>query len=535
MSGAAGSVAAGPGPAPGIRFHDPLYYWATRFPDLCYADGPRTITYRQAVALTEWWMRLLHEAGLRPSDRVALVSDNDPLAPLVICTTSLMGAVTVPLNPRLTASELGELIAESGTKAVVAGPRHAALLSAAGSLPAAAARYCFGADLDGWDRLPEQVSPEPGDGRRTAGRGLRESLAIQPFTSGTTGTPKSALIRHESFVVESVRWQAAGMRLDVGERLYLPLPLTLAAGICLAFHALWNGATLVTEPFDAATAARRLVAGDVEAMVLVPTMIHMVLDQLGERETASPGLRWLFYGAAPMSAPLLSRALRRLGCELYQGYGATEAMALTLLTPQDHERAAAGAEHLLRSVGRPQLGCPVRVLSDDGADAAPGAVGEICTLGQQVFTGYADPAQTARAFDDTGWYHTGDLGYFDDEGYLYITDRKDNMIISGGINVSPTEVEALIRTLDAVEDVAVVGLPDEKWGQQVVAAVKRKPSATVSENEVLGACADKLAPFKRPRLVFFLDELPYNANGKLQHSRVRERLAAARPHGMARG
>jgi acyl-CoA synthetase (AMP-forming)/AMP-acid ligase II len=516
---------ADPGDYAGVRFHDPLDYWARRFPALLYADGMRVITYVEAVALTQAWMRQFRDVGVGPCDRVALVSDNDPLAPLVICATSRMGAVTVPLNPRLSGPELADLIATSGAKAVVAGPRHAELLDSVGVAASTPARLTWADPAAGWGAL-ETTDTGSLEGRAEAGPA--HHVVVQPFTSGTTGTPKSALVRHESFVAESFRWQAAGMRLGVGERFYHSLPLTLAAGMCMAFHTIWNGATLVTEPFDAATAARRLVNGDVEAMVLVPTMIHMVLEELGHNEKASPNLRWLFYGAAPMSPTLLAQAMERLGCEFFQGYGATEAMGLTLLTPEDHERAAAGADHLLRSVGRAQFGCAVRVITPSGDDAAPGEVGEICSIGPQVFAGYTKDELNARAFDRNGWYYTGDLGYLDAEGYLYITDRKDNMIISGGINVSPAEVEAVILEIDAIEAVAVVGLPHPRWGQQVVAVIQPRPGFAPNADEVMAACEAGLAPFKRPKSVEFVAELPHNANGKLQHGRVRAQLVEAR-------
>lgn len=521
MTGKTGRSA--PAHCHGMRFHDPLIYWATRHPELRYSDGSRVITYSEALAITQLWLTRLSRLGIRPGDRIALVSDNDPLAPLLICATSRMGAVTVPLNPRLSGTELADLIRRSGAKVVVAGPRHAALLGEPDLIDAQVDRLCFGAEAPGWQRIED-----------TAGSGpvallpydaVRNPVAVAPFTSGTTGTPKSALVRHESFVVESIRWQTAGMRLAVGDRFYQTLPLTLAAGMCMAFHSMWSGATLVTEPFDAVTAARRIVAGEVEAIVLVPTMIHMLLDELGADKGAAPNLRWLFYGAAPMSPTLLERALRRLGCEFYQGYGATEAMAMTLLTPEDHQRALAGAEHLLASVGRPQLGCAVRVLTADGNDAEPGETGEICSIGEQVFEGYADAEQTAKAFDADGWYHTGDLGHFDGEGYLYVTDRKDNMIISGGINISPTEIESVIATIEGVSGVAVVGLPHEKWGQQVVAAIVREQGESLDESTVADHCVERLAAYKRPKSIVFVDELPYNANGKLQHSTVRARLA----------
>jgi acyl-CoA synthetase (AMP-forming)/AMP-acid ligase II len=507
------------------RFHDPLYYWARRAPAVLYSAGIRAITYDGARSIAHHWAVRLKDRGIGAGDRVALVSDNDPLAPLAICATSRMGAVTVPLNPRLTAAELHDLIGRSGAKAVLAGPRHAELLTETGVSSEDAALYSFGGAVPGWECLEE--NPVAGDGTAEADIDGDCPLAVQPFTSGTTGQPKAALVRHDSFVAESMRWQAAGMWLGAGERLYLPLPLTLAAGMCVAFHCMWNGATLVTEPFDAASAAQKITNGDIDAAVLVPTMIHMLLDELDAGEEASPRLRWIFYGAAPMSVPLLKRALARLKTDFYQGYGATEAMALTLLNPEDHVRATDGAGHLLGSVGRPQLGCELRVLDDHGLDAPPGEVGEICSRGPQVFAGYTDEEQTARVFDTSGWYHTGDLGYFDDEGYLYLTDRKDLMIISGGINVSPAEIEAVIVGLEAVQDVAVVGLPHEKWGQQVVAAVKVKPAMSCTEAEVLAACDGRLASYKRPKAVVFVDELPYNANGKLQHIRVRARLAEA--------
>jgi acyl-CoA synthetase (AMP-forming)/AMP-acid ligase II len=505
-----------------IRLHDALDYWTLRLPDSLYSVGSHHLTYSQAARLASEWAAHLIAAELESEDRVALLLKNDALAPLGYFSVSKADLVAVPLNTRLAPTDQARLIGQSGARALIATDTLLHELAAADVDLGPLALFVVGGRFDGAVELPAM----PSGTQQLPQRPCRSPVAIQSYTSGTTGVPKAALLRHDAFAKESMRWSFAGMRLEAGERFYLCLPPMLTAGFCLAYHVAWCGATLHAEGFSAAGALRVLREGQIAATSLVPTMIHMLLQEAERTGLALRHLRWLFYGAAPMSVALLERTAQVLDCALYQGYGATETLSITLLTPEDHERAMHGQANLLRSVGRPQFGCDIMIADESGAPAKCGEVGEICSRGDQLFDGYADASRTAAAMRD-GWYLTGDLGYADDDGYVYLTDRKDNMIITGGINVSPAEVEAVIERVAGVREVAVVGLPDEMWGQRLVAVVAADGSDNYPDglaDRISGRCTDELPDFKRPKAIHFVAELPRNANGKVMHHAVRASL-----------
>ena len=247
-------------------------------------------------------------------------------------------------------------------------------------------------------------------------------------------------------------------------------------------------------------------------LVFVPDVAdreYRDLDQIG-------------YGASPIAAETLRQAMAVFGCEFVQGFGQTEASGgVTLLTRADHRRALAGEEHLLQAAGRAAFGTEVRVVDEKGVDCAPGEVGEIIARGPQVMTGYWNlPEATAAAIRD-GWLHLGDAGTFDEEGYLYVKDRIKDMIVSGGENVYPAEVEQVLFEHAAVADAAVIGVPDDQWGEAVKACVVRKADHDVGADELIDFCRTRIAGFKVPKSIDFVDELPRNASMKVLKTELR--------------
>lgn len=513
-----------------MRLHDPLEYWARRRPDLLVTSGitgGEEITYADADAVTSAWAGRFLALGLVPGDRVALASVNITSAVLTLLAASKAGLVTVPLNPRLRAEDYARFLRDSGARAVVAST----------SLAAAVDQACEGLDLprvlldgerDGWqDARTWPRTPAPG----LALPRSEEPVALQSYTSGTTGRPKAALLTHDGFVPVSARWSQAGMRFEPGEVFYLPLPIMLMAGIMMVQHALWCGAALGLDEFSPERALDAIAEPGVAGATLVPTMIHMMLEAQAERpaDAPAPALRWLLYGGTPVSPTMLQKITETFRCALFQSYGCTEASAITLLTPEDHERALDGDEHLLASVGRVAIDCEMRLLGPDDEPVAVGEIGEICSRGPHVFLGYAhDPDRTAAALHE-GWYRTGDLGSLDADGFLYLHGRKDHVIKSGGIIVHPQEIENLISTVHGVGQVAVVGVPDERWGQRIVAAVVPSPGAAPTPAEITAACRAGLAGYKVPREVVLVDALPLNATGKILKHVLRDQLAAPVP------
>jgi acyl-CoA synthetase (AMP-forming)/AMP-acid ligase II len=505
-----------------VYFHEPLEYWASRRPDSAYSVGDIRLTYAEAADLAAGWSARWSAAGIGTCDRIGLIAGNDPRVPLLIAAASRIGAVIVPVNPALLPRDQVHMLASVGVAALVCSPRFAPALFDAGAGDVSASRRFV---LDG--RPAVGVRLDPGDDAVAipAARTDRNNVILQPFTSGTTGSPKSPLLTHEVLSTQSSRWTMAGLRLEPGETLYLPMPITLWLGASLAYHTMWCGAALQTEQFSVSSLVRAITQDRVAATVMVPTILHMLLDELGPEPVAHADLKWILYGAAPIPPSTLRRALTTLRCAFFQGYGSTESTAMTMLFPEDHLKALDGQEQLLRSVGRPFPGSDVMILTDDLLPAAANEVGEICSKGRHLFDGYHnDPERTAERFHD-GWYRTGDLGFLDEQGYLYLLDRKDNLIISGGANIYPADIEAVLTELDGVHEVAVFGLPDLKWGQAVTAAIVAKPGWDASEEAVHSFCAERLPSFKRPKRIVFVDDLPRNANGKVQHFALRERFS----------
>jgi fatty-acyl-CoA synthase len=268
---------------------------------------------------------------------------------------------------------------------------------------------------------------------------------------------------------------------------------------------------------------------------LVPAMIQALLvmvPDVAEREYAR--LDSVGYGASPIAVETLRAAMAAFDCKFLQVYGMTETTAvLTALFPEDHERALAGEEHLLLSAGRPLLGTEVRVVDPDGNELPPGEVGQILGRGPQLMEGYHNrPEATEKALAG-GWMHTGDAGSIDDEGYLYVSDRVNDMIISGGENIYPREIEDVLFQLPAVADAAVIGVPDDTWGETVKAVIQVKDGETLTEAEVRTHCRANLAGFKQPTSVDFVDEIPRNLTGKVLKKDLRAPYWEGRERGVS--
>jgi len=258
---------------------------------------------------------------------------------------------------------------------------------------------------------------------------------------------------------------------------------------------------------------------------LPPTVIYVLLDLPGIAERDFSSLRYFLYGAAPMSPEKLRRALKTFGPVMIQAFGQTEAAAsISCLRPEEHfVNSDIAPEARLSSCGRPFPFLRVTIRDDDNKALPDGQVGEICVAGDNVMKGYyQDAAKTAETVIG-GWLHTGDVGYLDAEGFLHITDRKKDMIITGGFNVYSSEVEGVINSLPAVQDCAVVGIPDDKWGEAVKAVVELSPGKQISEEEIIALCKGKLGSVKTPKSVDFIDRLPRSANGKVQKRDLRDK------------
>ena len=342
--------------------------------------------------------------------------------------------------------------------------------------------------------------------------------------SGTTGGPKGAMLTHRNLYSNAMLTMASGM--DLGSVYLHAAPMFhLADGAGTHVTTLLGAAHCFVEVFDPTAVLDAIERYRVTASVLVPTMINAVVNHpdLGTYDLSS--LDRILYGASPMPLPLLERAMNVLGCKFQQAYGMTETSpVLTMLAPEDHRLENLDATFApVRSAGRPIVGMEVRVVDFDDRPVPVGEVGEIVARGDNVMQGYWKRPEIDAEVLRGGWMHTGDMGAFDERGFLYILDRKKDMIKTGSENVYSPEVEAALVAHDDVLEAAVIGIPDERWGETIRAIVALRPGAQCTEADIIGHCRARMTHFKCPTSVVFIDALPKGGTGKVQKPVLRAR------------
>jgi acyl-CoA synthetase (AMP-forming)/AMP-acid ligase II len=355
-----------------------------------------------------------------------------------------------------------------------------------------------------------------------------DDLIAISYTTGTTGMPKGALWTQRG-VRDALVYSSLLLGLRQSDIYFAPFPMAGVPLLCASLG-LVNGMTVLLPDgdFEAGRALELLAEHRATCGIFVPTMLQRVLEHHAAGHHDLSALRMVSYGSSPATPQLIRSALSQLGCELIQLYGLTEATAgwITFLQHEDHLKALAGRPELLTSCGRPALHVDVSIRDAQGAELPTGEVGEIWVQGSVTIPGYLNrPDENAELYDGP-WLRTHDLGRFDEDGYLYLTDRKKFLIITGGYNVYPVTVEAVLAEHPAVREVAVVGAPHPDWGEAVVAIVSLKPGQTASAEDLLAFCKPRLGRFEQPKAVLFVDELPKGATGKIAKASLRDGLRA---------
>jgi acyl-CoA synthetase (AMP-forming)/AMP-acid ligase II len=474
----------------------------------------------------------LIRAGLRHGDRVAVLQVNCPEYTEAYFAVAKAGGIFVPLNFRAKQDELAYMLNNSEAKIIFLGGRYADLIAAMkNSLTSAPQFICFDGGRDGMTSF-ESMLAQPAS--ELPAEIDDEDTTILMYTAGTTGRPKGVPLKHSAFstyILDNV----TPADPDSGETNILSVPLYHVAGIQAMLAAVYGGRTVaLMQQFEAAEWMATVESERANRAMLVPTMLKRIIEHpdFGARDLSS--LKVITYGAASMPFAVIQKAIEMFpGVMFINAFGQTEtASTIAVLGPEDHrftgneseQEKAKKLNRLASSIGRPLPDIEIRIADPQGNAVPPGEIGEIMARGGRIMGGYwKDAEKSAKALSPDGWLHTGDMGYMDEDGYIFLAGRGDDMIIRGGENISPEEVENVLYAHPKVADASVIGVPDPEWGQNPRAVIVLKAGEIATENEIIEYCKGKMSGFKRPRSVIFVDELPRTATGKVQRKILREK------------
>ncbi len=503
-------------------------------------------TYEQFAERVNRVSSALAKLGIGKGDRVALLQVNTSQFPEVYFATSKLGAMFVPLNYRARADELEFMLNSAEASTILVGarePGHLAYLTMMegmkDKIPSVKNFISLEVPREGWLNYDEMIAAGDPDGVENDADD--EDTTILMYTAGTTGFPKGALLSHQSFT-SFVLNNVTPADPDSHDINLLVIPLYHVAGIQGMMASVYGGRTLFLQrQFVAEDWMKGVVQKKVTNSVLVPTMVKMVIDHADFAKYDLSSLKQITYGAAPMPFEVIKKAIEVLPhVRFMNAFGQTETAAtVTALGPEDHDigphlspqERELKLKRLSSSIGKPLADTEVKVFDENtGTEVPAGVAGEIWARGARVMSGYWKmPEASASTKTKEGWVRTGDLGYFDEDGYLYLAGRAKDIIIRAGENISPEEVENVIYAHPAVDEVAVIGFPEPQWGEGVRAVVVLKKGQTATAEEIIEFCRTRIASFKRPESVVFIDELPRNPMGKVLKRILREQHGQATP------
>jgi fatty-acyl-CoA synthase len=516
-----------------MRLVDYLDKSASLGPDRpCLVAGDRTLTYRDVQDLSVRVGAALRRSGVRAGDKVAILSANDPVAFACVFGISRLGAVWCPINPRNEAEENRGLLDLFDCSCLIFQGTFAPLVEQiAPRLPGLTVLVCLDAATDSAVAFDEWISGAGVDSDVDLGGGTADGVAMLVGTGGTTGTPKGVVLTDRNLETMSALTLMCYPFQGCPTYLALP-PLTHAAGVlCFPIMALGGQIVIMAHP-DVGEFLALVERHRVTHTFLPPTVIYLLLGHPAVRSTDYGSLQCFWYGAAPMSVTRLREALDVFGPVMAQLFGQSEApMMISTMSPAEHFRPDGSvAVARLGSAGRPSPLVTVAIMDSAGGLLPTGERGEIVVRGSLVMAGYyKNPAATAEV-SAHGWHHTGDIGYLDAENYLYIVDRAKDMIISGGFNVYSAEVEQALMQHPDVYEAAVIGLPDEKWGERVTAVIQVNPEHNVSATDITAFVKARIGGVKTPKQVEVWPDLPRSKLGKVLKADIRAKILARGQH-----
>jgi acyl-CoA synthetase (AMP-forming)/AMP-acid ligase II len=476
--------------------------------------GERRLSFAEAWQRGVWLANGLRELGLEPGDRVAVLAENSVEAADFMLATSIANLVKVPLYARNSAEAHEYMVRHSSCRGLLATSAYGEIAAELSLGKPDFKAVVAGEEYESW--LAGQASTDP------LLEVNEDDIYIIRHTSGTTGQPKGVPFSHR-------KWLATGRDryfnfppANLGDRCLHAAPVSHGSGY--HFTPIWlvGGCNVMMDKFDAGAVLDLLAREHIGYMFLVPTMLKALVDRCGDGQLAFPDLKVLDIGGAPIAESTIRAAFRAFGMVLYQHYGQTEAVPLTTMTPQEWTAQLDGSQPM-RSVGRPLPTAEVRIVAADGSDVPLETPGEIAIRCDGQFDGFWDDPDATASRLRNGWVFTNDVGRLDRNGYLYILDRLDDMIISGGFNIWPAELENAILEIEEVEEAVVIGVPDDRWGEAPMAICVVREGSSVSEAMVVAACADRLGSYKKPtRVILQTEPLAKGATGKVQRRVLRE-------------
>ncbi|MEH3047364.1 long-chain-fatty-acid--CoA ligase [Sphingomonas adhaesiva] len=453
----------------------------------------------------------LRALGLGKGDRVAYVGKNSDQAVELALGAARAGMVFVPVIWRLAPAEVDAILRDAAPGALFVEPAFAGRAVVPDHV------VTMGDDFAAWRDAQPDTAPDVAVDA--------QDVVLQLYTSGTTGTPKGVMLTHANGIRSRANQIAAGidwLLASPGDATIIAMPYGHIGGVGVALGAVNSGQELIVHAeYDPAQVMAAVAAHRVKRLFLVPAAIGIMLAHPDAATADFSSILTLSYGASPIPLPLLQQAVERMGCGFVQVYGMTETWgSVVALPPEDH---LPGREAKMTAAGKALPGVELRILGEDGTVLPPGTIGEVAIRSPNNMAGYwGRPEETARTLDGDGWLRTGDAGLLDADGYLFIQDRIKDMIITGAENVYPAEVESAIYAHPAVADVAVIGVPDPKWGEAVKAIVVLHPGAQADADAIIAHARARIAGFKCPKTVDFIAALPRNPSGKILRRALRE-------------